>query len=119
MTETALGAQRVDERIERQICGSLAARIMNPRRPVPPPIGRELLDDPDAIIQDLARFNERDKQQGFGLSRQLGEMLGADLFHMLAAGDGHRMEELLRQIFKGNLMTMLDLLSTAQRTQVA
>jgi hypothetical protein len=107
------------QRIERQACGTLAASIMNPRRPRVSGEGIELLRNPERILEDLSRFNEKDKQQDFGLSRHLGEYLGAEIFQRLALGDGHHLEENLSRVFKGNLLSMLEICSLDQRPQVA
>ncbi|WP_218109781.1 ChaN family lipoprotein [Oligoflexus tunisiensis] len=106
-------------RIERQVCGTLAASIMNPRRPRVSAEGLDLLRQPERILEDLARYNEKDRQQDFGLSRHLGEYLGSEIFQRLALGEGHRFEENLRRVFKGNLLTMLELFPLDQRSQVA
>jgi hypothetical protein len=107
------------QRIERQVCGTLAAAIMNPRRPRVSAEGIDLLRNPERILEDLPRFNEKDKQQDFGLSRHMGDYLGLEIFQRLALGDGHSLEENLRRVFKGNLFSMLEICPLDQRPQVA
>lgn len=115
------------ERVERQVCGTITARIMNPRRPVLPfdhysrsqQLFTELLRHPDRVFQDMARLSEQDKQLGFKLSRELGELLGSEIFQLIVLGDAHRMEEDLRRVYQGRLPSMLEVLPLFQRPQVA
>ncbi|HYX33627.1 MAG TPA: ChaN family lipoprotein [Oligoflexus sp.] len=107
------------ERIERQICGTLTASIMNPRRPRASAVGLDILRHPESMLEDLSRWNEKDKQQDFGLSRLIGEYLGAEIFQRLVLGEAPRLEEDLRRVFKGNLQSMLEMFPLDQRPQVA
>jgi hypothetical protein len=107
------------QRIERQACGTLAASIMNPRRPRVSGEGIDLLRNPERILEDLSRLHEKDKQQDFGLSRHLGEYLGSEIFQRLALGEGQHLEENLRRVFNGSLLSMLEICSLDQRPQVA
>lgn len=107
------------ERIARQVCGTLAASIMNPRRPRVSTEDVDWLRHPERMLEQLLPLNEKDKQQDFGLSRHLGEYLGAEVFQRIVLGDANHLEDNLHSIFKGNLLSMLELFPLDQRPQVA
>jgi hypothetical protein len=104
------------ELIERQICGTIAALIMNPRRPTIrlesntriASLLTDLLQSPEQTLEDFGIWNEQDRNKSFAWSRPLGEVIGSVIFQHLVEGDAGRLELQLRRIFQGNLLSMLE-----------
>ena len=116
------------ERIERQICGTITALIMNPRKESKSPFDapadlsislsndhklslllyHELMHRPERVWKNLVRWEYMDQEHDLLISRQTAEIIGYEIFSQIIQAESQDLEDNLRQIMQYSLPNLLE-----------